>query len=57
MRLTPIKVVMENKNDIILEARNVAVSFKVEGGVVNAVKNVNFVLRKGETIAIVGANP
>lgn len=45
---------MENKNDIILEARNVAVSFKVEGGHVQAVKNVNFVLRKGETIAIVG---
>ena len=40
--------------DIILEARNVAVSFKVEGGHVHAVKNVNFVLRKGETIAIVG---
>ena len=45
---------MENTNDIILEARNVAVSFKVEGGHVQAVKNVNFALRKGETIAIVG---
>ncbi len=54
MRLTPIEVMMENTNDIILEARNVAVSFKVEGGVVNAVKNVSFALRKGETIAIVG---
>jgi peptide/nickel transport system ATP-binding protein len=52
--LIPIEVMMENAQDIILEARNVAVSFKVEGGVVNAVKNVNFVLRKGETIAIVG---
>ncbi len=40
--------------DIILEARNVAVSFKVEGGTVEAVKNMNFALRKGETIAIVG---
>jgi peptide/nickel transport system ATP-binding protein len=45
---------MTNNQDIILEARNVAVSFKVEGGEVKAVKNVNFVLRKGETIAIVG---
>ena len=45
---------MNNNQDIILEARNVAVSFKVEGGEVKAVKNVNFVLRKGETIAIVG---
>jgi peptide/nickel transport system ATP-binding protein len=45
---------MTNHQDIILEARNVAVSFKVEGGEVKAVKNVNFVLRKGETIAIVG---
>jgi peptide/nickel transport system ATP-binding protein len=45
---------MDNTNDIILEARNVAVTFKVEGGEVKAVKNVNFALRKGETIAIVG---
>jgi peptide/nickel transport system ATP-binding protein len=54
MPLTPIEAMMENVNDIILEARNVAVSFKVEGGHVHAVKNVNFALRKGETIAIVG---
>lgn len=45
---------MDKRQDIILEARNVAVSFKVEGGHVQAVKNVNFALRKGETIAIVG---
>jgi peptide/nickel transport system ATP-binding protein len=44
----------KNNNDIILDARKVAVSFKVEGGVVDAVKDVSFVLRKGETIAIVG---
>ena len=43
-----------NKNEIILDARKVAVSFKVEGGVVEAVKDVSFVLCKGETIAIVG---
>jgi peptide/nickel transport system ATP-binding protein len=45
---------MTNTPDIILEASNLAVSFKVEGGVVDAVKNMNFALRKGETIAIVG---
>ena len=43
-----------NTQDFILEARNVAVSFKVEGGIVQAVRNMNFALRKGETIAIVG---
>ena len=47
-------MVDKNSNDIILDARKVAVSFKVEGGVVDAVKDVSFVLRKGETIAIVG---
>jgi peptide/nickel transport system ATP-binding protein len=40
--------------EIILEARNVAVSFKVDGGVVNAVHDVTFAVRCGETIAIVG---
>ncbi len=44
----------KNNNEIILDARKVAVSFKVEGGVVDAVKDVSFVLCKGETIAIVG---
>ena len=38
----------------ILEARNIAVNFKVDRGVVEAVKDVSFVLQKGETIAIVG---
>ena len=42
------------QHDLILEARNLAVTFKVEGGTVEAVKDVSFVLRKGETIAIVG---
>ncbi|MFO1033383.1 MAG: ABC transporter ATP-binding protein [Hyphomicrobiales bacterium] len=45
---------MAETDNIILDARDVAVSFKVEGGVVNAVRGVSFALRKGETIAIVG---
>ena len=40
--------------DIILEARDVAVSFKVDDHMVDAVKSVTFAVRKGETIAIVG---
>jgi peptide/nickel transport system ATP-binding protein len=40
--------------ELILDARNIAVDFKVEGGVVNAVRDVSFQLHKGETIALVG---
>ena len=40
--------------DLILDARNIAVSFKVEGGTVEAVSNVSFQLHRGETIALVG---
>ncbi|ANP90390.1 MULTISPECIES: ABC transporter ATP-binding protein [Rhizobium] len=38
----------------IIDARNVAVNFKVEDGMVEAVKDVSFQLYRGETIAIVG---
>jgi peptide/nickel transport system ATP-binding protein len=38
----------------IIDARNVAVTFKVEGGSVEAVKDISFQLYRGETIAIVG---
>ncbi|WP_417307864.1 ABC transporter ATP-binding protein [Devosia sp.] len=40
--------------ELILDARNVAVDFKVEGGMVHAVEDVSFQLHKGETIALVG---
>jgi peptide/nickel transport system ATP-binding protein len=40
--------------ELILDARNIAVNFKVEGGIVEAVKDVSFQLHKGETIALVG---
>lgn len=38
----------------IIDARNVAVTFKVENGAVDAVKDVSFQLYPGETIAVVG---
>ncbi|KQX42153.1 MULTISPECIES: ABC transporter ATP-binding protein [Ensifer] len=38
----------------VIDARNVAVRFKVEHGTVEAVKDVSFQLYRGETIAIVG---
>jgi peptide/nickel transport system ATP-binding protein len=40
--------------ELILDARGVAVTFQVEGGTVDAVRDVSFQLHKGETIAIVG---
>jgi peptide/nickel transport system ATP-binding protein len=40
--------------ELILDARNIAVDFKVEGGVVRAVRDVSFQLHRGETIALVG---
>ncbi len=40
--------------ELILDARNIAVTFQVEGGDVRAVRDVSFQLHKGETIAIVG---
>ena len=38
----------------IIDARNIAVNFKVEHGTVDAVSGVSFQLYRGETIAIVG---
>lgn len=38
----------------LIDARNIAVTFKVEHGTVEAVKDISFQLYRGETIAIVG---
>lgn len=40
--------------DLILDVRNLAVTFKVENGLVEAVRDVSFQLHRGETIALVG---
>ncbi|MGV2067333.1 ABC transporter ATP-binding protein [Agrobacterium sp. 22-226-1] len=45
----------DNRNDdAIIDARNIAVTFRVEHGTVEAVKDISFQLYRGETIAIVG---
>jgi len=38
----------------LIDVRDLAVSFKVDGGVVDAVRRVSFQLYRGETVAIVG---
>jgi len=40
--------------NIAIQARNIGVSFKVDGGMIEAVKDVSFTLHKGQTIALVG---
>ncbi len=40
--------------EIAIEARNIGVSFKDDGGQIEAVKDVSFTLHKGQTIALVG---
>ncbi len=52
MPLTPIEAAMTD--DLAIEARNIGVTFKVDGGQIQAVKDVSFTLRKGQTIALVG---
>jgi peptide/nickel transport system ATP-binding protein len=40
--------------ELILDSRSIGVDFKVEGGMIHAVRDVSFQLHKGETIALVG---
>jgi len=42
------------KESPVIDARNIGVNFKVEHGLVEAVKDISFQLYRGETIAIVG---
>jgi peptide/nickel transport system ATP-binding protein len=41
-------------SDIVIEARKIGVIFKVDGGEIEAVKDVSFTVKKGQTIALVG---
>ncbi len=40
--------------ELLIDAKEVGVTFKVDGGTVEAVRNVSFQLYKGETTALVG---
>lgn len=40
--------------DPILEVKNLSISFQTSRGALNAIRGVNFTLRKGETVAVVG---
>ncbi|KOY71041.1 ABC transporter ATP-binding protein [Apilactobacillus kunkeei] len=44
---------MENKENI-LEVRNLSINFKTYAGTVQAIRDISFDLKKGETLAIVG---
>jgi len=44
----------EKTTSPVIDARNIAVKFKVEDGMIDAVKDITFQLYRGETIAIVG---
>lgn len=45
---------MDKKNDVVLEVKNLSISFKTSSGELNAIRGVDFSLNRGETIAIVG---
>ena len=45
---------MTQTNEVLLSVRNLSVSFTTEDGEVNAVSNVSYDVRRGQTLAIVG---
>lgn len=45
---------MMNEKEIVLDVKDVNISFKTTAGRLNAIRGVNFTLHRGETIAIVG---
>lgn len=44
----------KNKEEIVLDVKDVHISFQTAAGSLNAIRGVSFTLHKGETIAIVG---
>lgn len=44
----------ENKNDILLEVKDLSISFFNKSGEIQAVRGVNYTLRRGEVLGIVG---
>ncbi|MGF7142067.1 peptide/nickel transport system ATP-binding protein [Anaerotaenia torta] len=45
---------MNNKNETLIEVRDFKVNIKLDEGTINAVRGVNFSIKKGETLGIVG---
>ena len=45
---------MQEKGDFILKVEGLSVSFATTAGKVHALRNVDFAVRRGETVAIVG---
>jgi peptide/nickel transport system ATP-binding protein len=45
---------MQTQTAPLIDARNVAVTFKVEGGTIEAVRDVSFTVWPGKTTALVG---
>ena len=45
---------LKSFGDVVIDAQKVGVTFKVDGGSIEAVRDVSFQLRKGQTIALVG---
>ena len=54
MLLTRIEVPIMTDQNVVIDAKNIAVRFKVMGGEIEAVKDVSFTLHRGQTIALVG---
>ena len=45
---------MEKNNELVLQVKNLSVSFRTNTGIVKAVRDISFDLHRGETMAIVG---
>jgi len=45
---------VKDKTDIKLEVKNLQISFRTQGGILKAVREISFDLKRGETLAIVG---
>ena len=45
---------MENQNDTIIQVKDLRISIKTDDGTLTPVRGVNFEIKKGETLGLVG---